>query len=190
MAAALHSFMDRGFAGTSTLDIASSAKVSKRDLYQVATSKSELLRQAVLDRVSRLHAPPELPLAAGPEAFAAALAAFGCAVMAGVCAHDVLALYRFAAAEAADNTQDIAPILDALHRGAGRAVLARALARAQADGLVEVGDTAAQAGDFMALLWEDLLLRLVLRLADPPRQAEMERRAQEAVEKFLRLHGT
>jgi AcrR family transcriptional regulator len=54
MEAALTTVMDKGFAGTSTLDIASRAKVSKRDLYLVATSKSELLRQAITERVGRL----------------------------------------------------------------------------------------------------------------------------------------
>jgi AcrR family transcriptional regulator len=187
MEAALASFMDSGFAGTSTLDIASRANISKRDLYLVAASKSELLRQAAGDRVGRLRPPPELPVAASREAFAAMLEAFGLTILNGVCERNVLALYRFAAVEA-ETAPEIGRMLNALRRDAGRSALSRALARAQADGLVGAGDPAAQAGDFFALLWGDLLLRLVMRLADPPPLPVLERRAHEATEKFLTLY--
>src|SRR5581483_8928517 len=150
MEAALASFMDKGFAGTSTLEIASRANISKRDLYLVATSKSELLRQAVAERVGRLRPPLELP---------------------------------FAAVEA-ETAPEIARMLYALNRDAGRAALSRALSRAQADGFIRAGDPAVQSGDFLALLWGDLLLRLVMRLADPPPHATLERRAREATEKL------
>ena len=189
MEAALASFMDKGFAGASTLDIASRANVSKRDLYLVAASKSELLRQAIGERVGRLRPPLELPVATSREAFAAALEAFGLGILHGVCGRNVLALYRFAAVEA-ERAPEIARMLHALSRDAGRAALSRALSRAQADGLIGAGDPAAQAGDFLALLWGDLLLRLIMRLADPPPQVTLERRAREATEKFLTLYRT
>jgi AcrR family transcriptional regulator len=188
MEAALATFMDKGFAGTSTLDIASRAYISKRDLYQLAGSKSELVRQAVAERVGKLRPPPELPLATSREALAATLVAFGLSMLNGVCDRTALALYRFAAVEA-ETVPDIARMLDALGRDAGRAALGRALARAQADRFIRVGDPAAQAGDFAALLWGDLLLRLVMRLADPPLPCALERRAHSATEKFLALYG-
>jgi AcrR family transcriptional regulator len=188
MEAALATFMDKGFAGTSTLDIASRANISKRDLYQVAASKSELVRQAVAERVGRLRPPQELPVAGSRETFAATLAAFGLAMLNGACDRTVLALYRFAAVEA-ETIPDIARMLDALGRDAGRAALGRALARAQAGGFIRAGDPAVQAGDFAALLWGDLLLRLVMRLADPPPPAALERRSHDATEKFLALYG-
>src|SRR5579862_4933596 len=187
MEAALASFMNKGFAGTSTLEIASRANISKRDLYLVATSKSELLRQAVAERVGRLRPPLELPIAASREAFAATLGAFGLAVLNGVCDRNLLSLYRFAAVEA-ETAPEIARMLYALNRDAGRAALSRALSRAQADGFIRAGDPAVQSGDFLALLWGDLLLRLVMRLADPPPHATLERRAREATEKLLTLY--
>lgn len=187
MEAAFAAFMDKGFAATSTLDIASRANISKRDLYLVAASKSELLRQAIGERVGRLRTPPELPVATGREALAATLEVFGLTLLNSVCNRNVLALYRFAAVEA-DTAPEIARMLHALNRDAGRAALSRALARAQADGFIRSGDPAAQAGDFLALLWGDLLLRLVMRLADPPPQATLERRSHEASEKFLTLY--
>jgi AcrR family transcriptional regulator len=187
MEAALASFMDRGFAGTSTLDIASRANISKRDLYLVAASKSELLRQAIAERVGRLRPPRELPVAASREALAATLEVFGLTILNSVCDRNVLALYRFAAVEA-ETAPEIGRMLDALGRDAGRAALSRALARAQADGFIGAGDPAVRAGDFLALLWGDLLLRLVMRLADPPPQPTLERRSREATAKFLTLY--
>jgi AcrR family transcriptional regulator len=187
MDAALAAFMDKGFAGTSTLDIASRANISKRDLDLVAASKSELLRQAVAERVGRLRPPLELPITGSREIFAATLEAFGLTVLNGVCNRDVLALHRFAAVEAA-TAPEIGRMLDALGRDAGRATLSRALARAQADGLIGAGDPAVQAGDFLALLWGDLLLRLIMRLTEPPPQVTLERRAREATEKLLTLY--
>jgi hypothetical protein len=132
---------------------------------------------------------PVLPVATSEEALATLLATFGLALLSGVCDRTVLALYRLAAAEAA-NAPEVARMLDELSRKASRAALARALARAQSDGFVTAGDPAAQADDFEALLWGDLLLRLVLRLAEPPPQAELERRAQDAAGKFLRLYAS
>jgi len=188
MEAALACLMDKGFAGTSTLDIASRAQVSKRDLYQVTASKSELLRQAIAERAGKLRPPLELPVAVSREAFGGTLAAFGLAVLNGACDRTMLALYRFAAVEA-ENAPEIARTLDALGRDAGRAALGRALARAQADGFIREGDPAVQATDFLALLWGDLLLRLVIRLVEAPPHAALERRSQEAAAKFLRLYG-
>lgn len=188
MEAALATFVDKGFAATSTLDIASHAKVSKRDLYLVAASKTELLRQAIAEQAGKLRPPPELPAAAGREAFAAALATFGLTALDSLCDRTVLALYRFAAVEA-ETAPEIARMLDGLGRDAGRAALGRALSRAQADHFIRAGDPAAQADDFAALLWGDLLLRLVMRLAEAPPHAALERRSHEATAKFLRLYG-
>ena len=187
MEAALACFIDKGFAGTSTLDIASRANISKRDLYLVAASKSELLRQAIGERVGRLRPPLELRLASSRETFAATLEAFGLTILNSVCNRDVLALYRFAAVEA-ETAPEIARMVDALGRDAPRAALSRALARAQAEGFIGAGDPAVQAGDFLALLWGDLLLRLIMRLADPPPQVTLERRAHEATRKLLMLY--
>jgi hypothetical protein len=79
-------------------------------------------------------------------------------------------------------------LLDKVGREANRAALAQTLARAQADGLIGAGEPATMAIDFFALLWGDLLLQLLLRIVDPPTPQAMEQRAQEAVDKFLRLY--
>jgi hypothetical protein len=42
---------------------------------------------------------------------------------------------------------------------------------------------------FVALLWGDLLMGLLLRTAEPPGQSELKRRAANAVSGLLRLHA-
>jgi hypothetical protein len=46
------------------------------------------------------------------------------------------------------------------------------------------------AEQFLALLWGGLRLRLLLRLAAPPGEAEIKRRAQVATEALLVLQGS
>jgi hypothetical protein len=45
------------------------------------------------------------------------------------------------------------------------------------------------AADFFALLIGDLMVRLLLRVADPLSPQAIERRARDATEKFLRLYS-
>ena len=75
--AAFSAFMEKGYSGTSTLEIATRAKVSKRELYQVCANKSGLLRDAITERARLMRRPLELPAAKDRAALAATLAALG-----------------------------------------------------------------------------------------------------------------
>ncbi len=185
--AAFCAFMENGYAGTSMLEIATRAKVSKREIYAVCEDKAALLRDAIADRAERMRLPLELPAPKGRGALAATLAAFGTALLRGVCNPAVRAVYWLAISEAG-NAPEVARLLDEVGRGASRAALAQTLAQAQADGLVGAGDPAAMAVDFFALLWGDLLLQLLLRVADPPTAPAMEQKARQATDKFLKLY--
>ena len=59
--AAFSSFTEKGYARTSTLEIATRAKVSKRELYALCSDKSALLRDAVTERAKRMRLALELP---------------------------------------------------------------------------------------------------------------------------------
>lgn len=133
-----------------------------------------------------MRLPLELPPAGDRAALATTLAAFGTAVLRGVCDPAVQGVYRLAIAESAQ-APEVAHAL-AGERAAGRAMLAWTLAQAQADGLIGVGDPATMAVEFFALLWGDLLLQLLLRVADPPPRQMLEQKARAAIEKFLRLY--
>jgi AcrR family transcriptional regulator len=185
--AAFSAFMEKGYAGTSTLEIATRAQVSKRELYQVCTDKSGLLRDAIIERCQQMQRPLALPPAKDRAALATTLTAFGTSVLRGVCDPAVRAVYRLAIAESVQ-APEVAGTLDGA-RASARASLAGTLAQAQADRLVGAGDPATMAVDFFALLWGDLLLQLLLRVAEPPQPPILEQRAREATEKFLRLYS-
>jgi AcrR family transcriptional regulator len=180
--------MEKGYAGTSTLEIATRAKVSKRDLYQVCPDKPALLKDAIIERAQRMRLPLKLPAARDRETLAATLSAFGTAILRGVSDPAVRAVYWLAIAES-HQAPEVARLLDSAGRGASRAALARTLGQAQKEKLVRDGDPAAMAVDFFALLWGDLLLQLLLRVAEPPSPQAMERKARDATEKFLTLYS-
>jgi AcrR family transcriptional regulator len=186
--AAFCAFTENGYAGTSMLQIATRAKVSKREIYAVCEDKAALLRDAIAERARHMRLPLALPAPKDRGALAATLTAFGTALLRGVSDPAVRAVYWLAISESA-NAPEVARLLDRAGRGASRAALARTLAQAQADGLIGAGDPAAMAVDFFALLWGDLLIQLLLRVVDPPTRQAMEQKSREAADKFLRLYS-
>src|SRR5215468_7834777 len=133
--AAFCAFMENGYAGTSLLEIATRAKVSKREIYAVCEDKAALLRDAIADRARRMRLPLELATPKDRGALAATLTAFGTTLLGGVCNPAVRAVYWLAISESG-NAPEVAKLLDKVGRGSSRTALAQTLARAQADGLV------------------------------------------------------
>src|ERR1700752_3972025 len=90
--AAFAVFRKRGFSGASTLDIATRAKVSKRDLYALFGSKHAMLAACIKERAARMRQPLELaaPVPQSRHDVAATLVAFGALVLRVVCHPDVL----------------------------------------------------------------------------------------------------
>jgi AcrR family transcriptional regulator len=185
--AAFAAFMEKGYAGTSTLEIATRAKVSKRELYQICDDKPGLLRGAIAKRAQNMRLPLDLPPAKDRDGLAATLRAFGTANLRGLCEPAVRAVFRLVISESVQSPE-VARELEG-GRSASRTALARTFAQAQADGLIGKGDPAAMALDFLALLIGDLMMQMLLRLTEPPAPAAIERRAREATEKFLRLYS-
>src|ERR1700758_2973181 len=61
--AAFQAFMKSGYAAASTLEIASRARVSKRELYALVGNKQQMLIACIAERsAKRLNMPPELPV--------------------------------------------------------------------------------------------------------------------------------
>jgi AcrR family transcriptional regulator len=179
-------FRKRGFAAVSTLDIATQAHVSKRDLYAQFGSKHAILVACIEERAQRMRQPLSSAMQA-PETKAgvvATLAELGASILHGVCNPDVLTVYRLAIAES-DSTPEIARALDARGRQANHQLLAEWLARVQEKGLIPAGSPAAMTERFIALLWGDLLVRLLLRVRDAPTSKEIEGRARNAAEAVL-----
>ncbi len=148
--------MEKGYGGTDALEIERSAKVSKRELYQVCSDKSALLKDAITEGAQRMRLPLELPAATDRAVLAAALTALGTSVLRGVSKPPVLGRLS-TGHRRIRHAAEVAHAL-ATARAAGRAALARMLTQAQADGLIGAGDPATMAVEGFALLWGDLLL--------------------------------
>jgi AcrR family transcriptional regulator len=188
--AAFAVFRKRGFSGASTLEIATRAKVSKRDLYALFGSKQAMLAACIKERAAHMRRPLALtaPVPQSSAAVAATLAEFGRSILRVVSHPDVLTVHRLAVAES-DRVPEIARALDRNGRAANHAALAGWLAQAQARGLVGAGDPAVMAAHFIAILWGGLLMQLLLRVREVPSAEEIEARARAATQALLTLYA-
>jgi AcrR family transcriptional regulator len=184
--AAFSVFMERGYAETSTLEIATRARVSKRELYALVGNKQEMLVACISERARRLRMPEDLPLVRDRETLARLLVSFGTRLLREVSDPTVVAVFRLAIAEA-ERTPKVARALDTIGRETSRVVLREMLTQARFSGLLD-GDPAEMAEQFTALLWGNLMIGLLLRVADAPNPNEIKRRARNATTAFLRLY--
>src|SRR5262249_3557208 len=79
--AAVALFAPRGYARTQTLDIATRARVSKRELYRLFEGKDAILAACVERRARQIQMPLSGPPPADRGSLAAALATFGAAAL-------------------------------------------------------------------------------------------------------------
>src|ERR1700736_6918391 len=75
--AAFSAFMESGYAETSTLEIATRARVSKRELYALVGSKEKMLAACISERAKRLQLPADVPLPHDRETLSRVLVTFG-----------------------------------------------------------------------------------------------------------------
>lgn len=186
--AAFEEFMQRGYAGTSTLDIASRAKVSKRDLYAEFGSKHAMLEACIAERAERMRLPLQLPAPRDRDGLVTTLMTFGATLLREAARPEVIAVYRLAIGEA-EHSPDIARTLDTLGRAQTRQALSRLFVHSQSVGLIGPGNAGDMAEDFIALLWRgNLLMRLQLGTVAVPSARECERRAENAAHSLLKLY--
>jgi AcrR family transcriptional regulator len=186
VSAAFSVFKERGYAETSTLEIATRAKVSKRELYALVGNKQEMLVACISERAKRLRMPDDLPLVRDRKTLAHVLVSFGAHLLHEVSDPTVVAVFRLAIAEA-ERTPKVARALHTIGREASSVALREMLTRARSSELLD-GDPAEMAEQFAALLWGNLMVSLLLRVADAPTPNEIKRRAGEATTAFLRLY--
>jgi len=189
LGAAFKSFTEDGYAGTSTLEIARRAKVSKRDLYANFGSKHAVLVACIVSRADRMRLPPDLPTPRSRQMLGSTLTSFATNLVREVSHPSVIATFRLAIAEAT-RSPEIAQALDVAGRNATRDALAELLANAQSSGLIRSGEPTEMATQYLGLLWEGLLVGLLLGVATTPEPAECERRAAKATAAFMQLHPT
>jgi AcrR family transcriptional regulator len=185
--AALRTFIAKGYSDTSMLEIATSARVSKRDLYACFGSKDAVLLACIAGWAARLRLSPDLPAPESREDLESILTQFGRTVIREVSDNAVTAVHRLAVGEAQRSTK-VARTLNA-SRSANRQALARVLGEAQANRILGPGNAHEMVEDFLALLWGDLMFERLIGAADVPKPAEIERRARKATQALLKLYS-
>ena len=184
--AATQAFAEKGYAGASTLSIATRAKVSKRDLYAIFPSKEAMLLACITSRAQRMRMPEGLTEPQDREMLASTLEAFAANFLVETLDPDVIGMYRLAIAEAVLSPEVAQMVEEA--RETNRAILYDLFVRAQGKGLLPSGDTAEMVRQYVALTSEDLILSLLLGVIPPPGRQQIQRRAAKATAEFLQLN--
>jgi AcrR family transcriptional regulator len=184
--AAFSAFKESGFATTSTLEIATRARVSKRELYALVGNKQEILIACIRERAQRFDVPAELPVLRDRDTLARVLASFGAKLVREVSDPAVIAVFRLAIAEAVQ-APEVAHALNSIGRETSRAALRKIMVQAEESRLL-TGRPAELASQFAGLLWGDLMISLLLGVAERPNSREIATRARDAAAVFLELH--
>jgi AcrR family transcriptional regulator len=186
LGAAFKAFTDNGYAETSTLEIATRAQVSKRELYALVGNKQQMLVACISERAKRLQAPADLPAPCDRETLEYALVSFGTQLLREISDPTVIAAFRLAVAEAI-RAPEVAQAVDSIGGQTSRVALTEIMTRAQSHGLLS-GNPAKMAEQFAGLLWGGLVVGLLLRIAERPTEREIARRARDATDAFLRIY--
>jgi AcrR family transcriptional regulator len=186
--AAFTLFREQGFSSTSMLEIVTRARVSKRDLYALFHDKHAVLAAGISERAQQMRRPldPATPAPQTRDALATLLVEFGVSILKTVSHPEVLTVFRLAIAES-DRAPEIARILDSNGHEANRKALTDLVRKAQARGLVQAGDPAVLAARYIAVLWGDLMIRLLMRVREGPTQPEIKAWARAATETLVAL---
>lgn len=183
---AFAAFMERGFARASMLEIATRARVSKRDLYAQVGNKQQILVAGITERAARMRPPADMPAPRDRQSLCEVLAIFGARVLREVTDATVVGVFRLAICEA-ERTPQVAQTLNALAREQNRAALRAILQAAASAGLLG-GECDEMAEQFSALVWGNLLMNLLLGVCVRPSPEELHRRARTAATALLRLY--
>jgi AcrR family transcriptional regulator len=181
--AAFAAFMENGFAETSTLEIATRARASKRELYAEFGSKQDMLLACIRERAERLKLPVDLPELANRTTLERVLVAFGTQLLREVSDPAVVTVFRLAISEAI-RAPEVAQTLNDVAIAASRTAL-REIMRHAIDARLLSGGAPEMAEHFFGLLWGSRMLGLLLGIAERPSAREIAARAERAAAVFL-----
>ena len=184
--AAFEMFTNNGYSSATTLQIATRARVSKRELYARVGNKQEMLIACITERARRLGVPAGLPALHDREILAQVLTSYGSRLVCEISDPTVIGVFRLAIAEAVQSPE-VAHALNSIGRETSQTALRKIMADARTSGLI-TGHPTELAEQFAGLLWGRLMVSLLLGVAQRPNPREIAKRAREAVAAFLQLH--
>lgn len=179
--AAFALFTEKGFHGTTMLDVASRARASKTTLYARFESK-EALFEALIAWGTR-QGTDALDAIVNDQALdpVAALHLFAVRVLFQMMQPEKLALFRIAVAEGG-RLPEVDKIFSSFTRDHGMRLLAKRLVER---GLIEVGDPEEYGHSFIGLLQGELFTRALLGATPPPSTREIESHARRAMARLI-----
>ena len=188
LAAAQRLFDRQGYVGTSMDQIVAEVGGSKATLYRHYPTKADLVA-GLIEQVSASVGLRVDELAADDVPVAAALTAIGRAALRGVTSPEAIAVVRISLSERF-RFPELAQVVwehgPALTYDRFRTFLERRTA----SGELHVDDPQLAAEHFIAGLVGHLQPKVAMGIADPPDDAEVERRVAAAVTAFLAAYGT
>ena len=186
LAAAGEAFLTKGYAVTTTLEIARLAKTSKRALYQHFADKRDILNQLIRERSGEMAAPIEIAEPRSKAAFFEAIAVFGAAFLTRLVDPTTIALYRLAISEPGPSS-DLGQALEASGHAPVRKSLRRFLELGAARGWLGGSDLDSALEAYFDLLIGPLTMGQLLRTEPLPDQDALRRRAERAAASLRRL---
>jgi hypothetical protein len=134
-----------------------------------------------------MRMPAGLPTPDTRDGLAATLAAFGKNLLRETSHPAVVAMFRLAISEA-ERSPEVAKAIAAC-RDAARQSVSALVVQAQSKGFLRAGRPREMADLFLALLREDLMMGLLLKVAARPGPLKTEQRATAATCTFLNVYG-
>jgi AcrR family transcriptional regulator len=188
LSAAMRTFMEHGFAAATTLEIATRAKVSKRELYALVGNKEQMLAACVAGRGRRMRLPEGFPAPTDMAGLESALRQYGIILLKELMDPDVLAVFRLGISESKRSPGIAASINEQGHKPAN-AALESLLRAARVAKLLVSDDFPSMRAHYRGLLLGDRMVYVLLGMVPRPTAREIDHRAEEAARLFLRLYG-
>lgn len=179
---------ERGYRDTTMLVIARRSSASKETLYAWFGDKLGLFEAVIRRNAGRVRLALNGPLD-GDTSVESALTEFGRALATHLLCDNAVAIYRAAISEACSGPS-LAGSLSKLGREPIHRTFVRYLQQCHERGVLFVVDPDEAVETFVGLLLGNAQTLRLLGIIDAPGQSEIEHRAAQAVEKFLRLYGT
>lgn len=181
--------IEKGYRGTSMIEIARRANASKETLYAWFGSKDGMFAEMIRSGTSDLFDEIGAALAAPGRPVRAALTQFAANLLTLITRPHVVAVHRAAIAEAGASP-DLARIL--WENGRGRVVpaLAAFMAREAEAGRLDVPDVPEACAVLIGLVIRNTQQALLLGMAETPTDREIAAQAASAAEMFLTLYGS
>lgn len=189
--AAAKLFFEKGYEATTTRDIATLAKTSKRTVYAEFPSKETILRALIGGSTAEITETIDLELPAAREDLLATLRAFAGHFLRLVLEPRRLSMMRLAIAESL-RSPEIGKEIEALGRNKVSASVERVLRHAAAQGLIRGPDIEPIMNAYFYVLLGNLQIGILLGTEPPASKATIAKRVDVAmgiVERFVMLTG-